>query len=176
MKYLSIKLINLFIIILLFLSVKVISQNSKPDANYFMEAIITSGSDASGNSGNVSYSIGQVFFTYIGQKSVYNLAQGIQHQELAEASIKPEDIEAIPQIFIFPNPTADFIHVNMKGFESENGNLTYALFDLQGRIVMQNKMERTETHINVSQLRTSIYILQVYVEKKVLKTFKIIKK
>ena len=102
MKYLSIKLINLFIIILLFLSVKVISQNSKPDANYFMEAIITSGSDASGNSGNVSYSIGQVFFTYIAQKSVYNLAQGIQHQELAEASIKPEDIEAIPQIFIFP--------------------------------------------------------------------------
>ena len=176
MKYLSIKSINLFIIILLFLSLKVSSQNSNPYTNYFMETIITSGSDAIGISGNVSYSIGQVFFTYVGQKSFYNLAQGIQHRELVEAAIKPDDIEVMPQIFIFPNPTVDFVNVSMKGFESEKGNLTYDLFDLQGRIIKQNKIERTETQINLSQLRTSIYILQIYVDKKVLKTFKIIKK
>lgn len=176
MKYLPIKTINLFIIILLFLSLRVSSQNSQSNTNNFMETIITSGSNAIGNSGNVSYSIGQVFFTYVGEQSVYNLAQGIQHQELVEASIKPEDTEVMPKIFIFPNPTMDFVNVNIKGFESEKGNLTYDLFDLQGRIIKQDKIERTETQINLSQLRTSIYILQIYVDKKVLKTFKIIKK
>ena len=141
-----------------------------------MDAIITSGSNATGSSGNVAYSIGQVFYTYVGVQSVYNLAQGIQHQESVEASIKPEDIEVMPQIFIFPNPTVDFVNINMKGFETEKGNLTFNLFDLQGRVIMQNKIKQSETQISLSQLRTSIYILQIYVDKKVLKTFKIIKK
>lgn len=176
MKYLPLKTIYLFSIILLFLSLTANSQNSKSNANDLMDVIITSGSNSTGTSGNVAYSIGQVFYTYVGAASVYNLAQGIQHQELVKSSIKPEDIEVMPQIFIFPNPTVDFVTIDMKGFEKEKGSLTFNLFDLQGRGIMQNKIEQTETQINLSQLRSSIYILQIYVDKKVLKTFKIIKK
>jgi hypothetical protein len=67
---------------MLLFSFKGISQNTQN----IMGTIITSGSDAVGSSGTVTYSIGQVFYTYIGQ-SVYNVAQGIQHEEVNLASV-----------------------------------------------------------------------------------------
>ncbi|WP_396186171.1 T9SS sorting signal type C domain-containing protein [Flavobacterium sp.] len=51
-----------------------------------MESINASGNNATDSSGSVSYSIGQVFYTYIGQ-SVYNVAQGIQHNEVNSPSV-----------------------------------------------------------------------------------------
>ena len=67
-------------------SFKVISQNTLGNTNYIMESINASGNNATDSSGSVSYSIGQVFYTYIGQ-SVYNVAQGIQHNEVNSPSV-----------------------------------------------------------------------------------------
>jgi hypothetical protein len=67
---------------MLLFSFKGISQNT----NNIMGTINATGSNATGSSGTVTYSIGQVFYTYIGQ-SVYNVAQGIQHEEVVLASV-----------------------------------------------------------------------------------------
>ena len=64
---------------MLLFSFKGISQNTTVSNNIIMETINASGADATGSSGTVTYSIGQVFYTYIGQ-TVYNVAQGIQHE------------------------------------------------------------------------------------------------
>ena len=170
------KLFNLLILILLFISYKGISQNKKASANDIMNTIITSGTDAIGTSGTVTYSIGQVFHTYIGVSSIYNVAQGIQHQELSETSDATDSTETTTEILVFPNPTADFVNVNMKGMELENKKRSYQLYDLQGRLLRQNKIDETDTQISLNQFSSSIYILQVFVDNKVLKTFKIIKK
>ena len=77
MNHLNLKIISLLVIIMLFFSFKGISQNTQTNTNNIMETINTSGANATGSSGTVTYSIGQVFYTYIGQ-SVYNVAQGIQ--------------------------------------------------------------------------------------------------
>lgn len=161
---------------MLFFSFKGISQNTQTNTNNIMETINTSGANATGSSGTVTYSIGQVFYTYIGQ-SVYNVAQGIQHEELEKTLTTPENnVEPKTEIFIFPNPTTDYVTINMEGLEVENGPRSYQLYDIQGRILKQNTINQSGTQINLTDLSSSIYILQVYLNNKVLKTFKILKK
>jgi hypothetical protein len=161
---------------MLFFSIKGISQTTQAIAYDTMETINASGDDATGSSGSVTYSIGQVFYTYIGQ-SAYNVAQGIQQGELSKTLDTPENsIEPKAEIVIFPNPTTDFVTINMEGLGFDNESRSYQLYDLQGRLLKQNTINQTETQINFNDLTTSIYILQVYVNNKVLKTFKILKK
>ena len=176
MKHINLKIINLLIIMMLFFSYEGISQNTQTNSNNIMGTINTSGTNAIGSSGTVTYSIGQVFYTYIGQ-SVYNVAQGIQHEELEKTLTTPENsIEPKTEIFIFPNPTTDFVTVNMEGLEFNNEQRSYQLYDMQGRLLKQSTINHSETQINLTDLSSSIYILQVYFNNKVLKTFKILKK
>jgi len=175
-KHLNLKNISLLIIVILFFSFKGIGQNTQVNTNNIMGTINTSGSNAAGTSGTVTYSIGQVFYTYIGQ-SVYNVAQGIQHEEVSQTLITPENsVEPKAEIYIFPNPTTDFVNINIKGLEFENEVPFYQLYDFQGRLIKQDTINQNETQISLNDLSSSIYILQVYVENKVLKTFKILKK
>lgn len=171
MKYINFKIINLLIILLLFFPFKGTSQN----ANDVMETIVTSGSNASGTSGTVTYSIGQVFYTYIGE-SIYTVAQGIQHQE-TEKNLETPEIEApATELFVFPNPTTDYVTLRVKVAELQNGERYYKLYDIQGKLLKQSSFDETETQISLSNLSTSIYILTVYIDNQVLKTFKIFKK
>lgn len=141
-----------------------------------MGTINASGNDATGTSGTVTYSIGQLFYTYIGL-SVYNVAQGIQHEESSKSLSTTENtVEPKIEIFIFPNPTTDFVTLNTEGLEYENEPQSYQLYDLQGRLLIQNTIKQTETQINLNNLNASVYVLRVYANNKVLKTFKILKK
>lgn len=162
---------------MLFFSYKGISQNTQTNSNNIMGTLNACGANAISSSGTVAYSIGQVFYTYIGQ-SVYNVAQGIQHEEIADETLAAPDnsVEPKTEIFIFPNPTTDYVTINMEGLEDENGPRSYQLYDIQGRILKQNTINQTETQINLTDLSSSIYLLQVYLNNKVLKTFKILKK
>lgn len=71
---------------MLLFSFEGIGQTTLVATNNIMGTINASGSNAIGSSGTVTYSIGQVFYTYIGE-SVYNVAQGIQHEEVNPASV-----------------------------------------------------------------------------------------
>ena len=176
MKQLKFKNTNLFIIIVLLFSLKGICQSTQLNSNNIMGTINASGNNASGSSGTVTYSIGQVFYTYIGV-SIYNVAQGIQHEELSQdLATKQNIVETKAEITIFPNPTTDYVNINLMGFDFENGPRSYQIFDYQGRLLKQNTITQAETQIDLNDLSASIYILQVYVNNKVFKTFKILKK
>lgn len=141
----------------------------------FMETIVASGNNATGSSGTVAYSIGQVFYTYIGSDAVYNVAQGIQHQEKDGNLGTPEVDKPTAEIFVFPNPTIDFVNISMTGLELESGHRSYKLYDIQGRLLKQNAINQTEAQVSFSYLSPSVYILVVYNDNKILKSFKIIK-
>ncbi|TRX22991.1 T9SS type A sorting domain-containing protein [Flavobacterium franklandianum] len=176
MKSLNLNITNLLVIMMLLFSFKGISQTTQANANDTMETFNASGDDATGSSGSVTYSIGQVFYTYIGE-SVYDVAQGIQQEELSQTLDTPENsVEPKAEIVIFPNPTTDFVTVNMEGIEFKSGLQSYQLYDLQGRLLKQNTIDQADTRIDLNDLSSSIYILQVYVDNKILKTFKILKK
>jgi hypothetical protein len=161
--------------LILFFSFQAIGQNNQVNNNNIMETINTSGNNATGSSGSISYSIGQVFYTYIGDQSVYNVAQGIQHQELIKSLNVVDTIESKAEVFVFPNPTADFVNVNLKGFDLVTGQQSYQLYNLQGRLIKQNAIDQIQSQVSLNNLPPSIYILRIYVNNKVLNTFKIIK-
>lgn len=160
---------------MLFFSLKGISQNAHANTNNIMETITTAGNNAKGISGTVNYTIGQIFYTYIGEP-VYNVAQGIQHQEINNESNSANNIDPNVDILIFPNPTTDFVNVNIIGVELVNEEQSYQLYDIQGRLLKQNTINQTETQISLNGLSPSMYILRVNVNNKVLRTFKILKK
>ena len=71
---------------MLLFSFKGICQNTLVSNNNIMETINASGSNATSSSGTVSYSIGQVYYTSIGETG-YNIDQGIQQVEKDIASV-----------------------------------------------------------------------------------------
>ena len=60
-------------------SIKVVGQNIQSDV--IMQSLNTTGNEATGSSGTVAYSIGQVFYTYI-EDSIYTVGQGVQQGEV----------------------------------------------------------------------------------------------
>lgn len=152
-----------------------IGNSQSSQAKDIMQAIITSGSNATGSSGTVAYSIGQVFYTYNGVGSVYNVAQGVQQFGKDEVLDVPDIDKPTTQIFVSPNPTIDFVTISMSGLELESAQRSYKLYDIQGRLLRQNKIDQIETQVSLNNLSSSIYILVVYVDNKIFKTFKIVK-
>jgi hypothetical protein len=163
-------------VIMLFFSLNCISQNTQESTNTIMGTLNASGNNASGSSGSVTYSIGQVFYTYIGA-SVYNVAQGVQQQESSQSLTVPEPIETPSvEVLIYPNPTTDYVNINMTGYEFGSQQGSFKLYDYQGRLLKQNAINQAETQVDLNDLSSSIYILQVFADNQVLKTFKIVKK
>lgn len=169
------KNIKLVIIMILLFSFKGITQTIQPIVNDTMETLVTSGEDSIGASGSVTYSIGQVFYTDM-TESFYKVSQGIQQGELNN-TLTTEDntIEPKTEILIFPNPTIDYVTINITGYQSQNMQYFYRLYDLQGRLLKQDTANQNETQINVNDLHAAIYLLQLYSDNKILKTFKIVK-
>lgn len=173
LKNLKLKPTYLIAILLSLISIDSFSQSNTASAA--MGTIVSSGVDSSGDYGSVSYSIGQVFYTYIGTK-VYNVAQGIQHQDTSLTLDLPEVVDAIEtKIAVFPNPTTDYVTVNLGSVDALNNKVYYQVYDLQGRMMTQNKIDQLETQINLSYLSSSTYLLRVFTENKIIKVFKIIK-
>lgn len=152
-----------------------LTKGSSQTTNDVMQTIITAGNDITGNSGTVSYSIGQVFYTYFGNGTVFNVAQGVQHAEIETLGLPGVEVDKT-DISVYPNPTSDFVNISMVGTEFENEKLFYKLYDIQGRLLRQHSINQPETQVNLNNLTNSIYILVVYVDNKVLKSFKILKK
>lgn len=135
-------------------------------------AILTTGTTASGAAGSVSYSVGQVAYSQKGAN--LEVMEGVQHAY--EITILEVDNESIieKKILLYPNPVSDFLNVDF-GKESFH-NSTYVLFDAQGNLIKTGNFSQKKTALNMAGLPTSVYIIQIFQDKKNIKTFKIIKK
>jgi hypothetical protein len=162
-------------LITLLFSLEIFGQNSN-----LMHTVNASGNEITSNSTAVSYSIGQVFFSY-NAVNEYHVAEGI-HQGNMEENGSNEDIDVPDDLtgidvtaLIYPNPTKDFIMLNTQGFNLNTGLNSYQLYNYQGKLLNNSIIENTNTKINLSTLSSSVYILKVFANEKLLKTFKILK-
>ncbi len=138
------------------------------------ESINASGSNATGSGGSVSYSVGQVVYTSItGPNGV--VAQGVQQPYEISVVTRGEVVNGINLcVSAYPNPTVDNLTLSIHDFELSN--LLYQLYDLEGKLLQNEKITGNLTSIAMSNLVPASYILKVIQGNKVVKTFKIIKK
>jgi hypothetical protein len=136
------------------------------------ESVNSSGGNASGSAGTVSYSIGQVVYT-TNTSSSGSSAQGVQHAyEIFTVGI-PETVVNF-SILAFPNPTVDQITLQLSELIQEP--LSYQLFDMQGRMLTQSTITEQQTVIDMKSLAKASYFIHVVTqENKKVQSFKIVK-
>ena len=163
------------------------------------ETLLTAGGDASGSGGSASYSIGQVTYHY-NTGSSGSEAQGVQQPyeisevqviknanilkidnsypiEFSSSAIASDDNEKSINLKFtaYPNPTSDLLTLTIDFIETGDLNLSYQLFDLNGKLIESKKIENNSTGIDMYNLVPASYILSVIKGNKSVKTFKIIK-
>ena len=136
------------------------------------EATVSSGGNASGAGGSVSYSVGQVVYT-TNTGTTASVAQGVQQPYEISSNGIIEIVGTNIQFVAYPNPTMDNITLLMEN--TMGGSYSYSLIDLNGKALSHAIINDRETKIDLSKLADATYFLTIMNEKKELKTFKIIK-
>lgn len=137
------------------------------------EAIPASGSIASGSGGSVSYTIGQVFFN-TGTGINGSVAEGVQQPYEILVMVGIEEADGINLICrAFPNPVTDHLILEVEFLDY--GKYFFKLYDMLGRLLVTQNLTDIRTTIPMQNLPPATYFLNVTVNQKVVKTFKIIK-
>lgn len=137
------------------------------------ETVAAAGGNFSGSKGSVSYTIGQVAFTTVSSTN-NSIIQGIQQPfEIFVVTAIENTSDITLKWIVYPNPTRNSVKLSIGAGDFDK--MHYRLFDINGSIILDNKIESEETEIIMSNLIPSIYLLRVIRNEKELKTFKIIK-
>ena len=137
------------------------------------EAIITTGGNAIGSGGSVSYTVGQIVYTTnIGTNGA--VAQGVQQPYEISVVIGIVEAQEISLICsVFPNPTKDFLTLKIENYNKDN--LSYQLFDINGKHLEYKEVKESETIIKMKNFVSATYFLKITQGNKIIKTFRIIK-
>jgi hypothetical protein len=140
---------------------------------YSQETITTSGGEATGSGGTSSYSVGQIVYTtHTGASG--SISQGVQ-QSVELFTLSNPDLTTVNLTAVtYPNPTSNYVVLAIS--DANLSNLSYILYDLQGRIVTKGLTTQANTQIDMHGLANGTYVLKVNQNSQELKTFKIIKK
>lgn len=161
------KKIYLFIIIccLTIFYNKILAQNG----------IVVTGINTSASNGQVSYSVGQVNYTTT-KTNNGTISTGVQQAfeifitlGMDENGIKLSS----PNVQAYPNPTNNFLTLSIENYKPEN--ISFEVFDMQGKIVLAKTADGKNTSISLSNLTNGTYFIKVIHANTPIKTFKIIK-
>jgi hypothetical protein len=135
--------------------------------------IPASGGNASGSEGSFSYTIGQVvYITNSGSDG--SVAHGVQQPYEISVISGIEDALGISlELSVYPNPVTDRLMLKINDYQTIK--LKYQLYDINGSILQENKVDGQNTSIEMGKYVSAIYLLKVTDNKKVIKTFRIIK-
>ncbi len=130
-----------------------------------------SGGSVSNATGSISYSIGQVAYQSTSNTSG-SVSQGVQ-QAYEISTLSLEENKFNFTLTAFPNPTSENLNLRVGNFNQEK--LNYKLMDAQGKTIEQGAIISQETTLDLQQLPTATYFVEVHNEVKKVQTFKIIK-
>ena len=132
------------------------------------DVVSTQGDSYSNASAKIDFTIGEVVIN-TGTDGTNDLTQGFHQTNWNFLGV--EDFAPNYEAIIFPNPTLDVLNIRTSKFE----NVTYTLYDAQGKLVMHDILSAEQTPIQVSQLAPGSYSLTLNNETQNLKTFKLVK-
>jgi hypothetical protein len=136
------------------------------------ESVNSTGGNATGSGGTVSYSIGQLVYT-TNTANEGSVAQGVQQAyEIIPVGINQNEPKI--SLSVFPNPVADNLILQVSDFE--HSKLNFQLCDMQGKQLSKGQIIAKQTQINTAGLSSATYFITVSKqENQKIQTFKIIK-
>ncbi len=134
----------------------------------------TSGGNATGNGGTVSYTVGQVVYN---THSATNgsVSEGVQQAYEISVILGIDEPEISLNISAFPNPATDFLILKIVDDAFHEMEYSLTLYNIYGQVIMKQLIIANETKIELAALRDATYFLNVKSGILDVKTFKIIK-
>ena len=138
------------------------------------EAVTTSGDEAIGSGGSVSYTVGQVAYTSI-KNANNSINQGVQQPyEISVISGVKTGNGIRLEASAYPNPTTDFLKLHIKDYFKYK--LSCYLYDDQGKLIRTKEVTEQLTTIPFQNLVPAIYLIKIAGSGTEIQTFKIIKR
>ena len=139
-------------------------------------AIVAAGGEAIGSGGFASYSVGQVAYITLAGPD-YTVVMGVQQPVLIATSIG-EEVAGIPlNIMAYPNPTSNYVTLNIENYNNEN--LRYQLYNIIGEVIDDQVIVQSNTIVPMQNLSSAMYFLKIIKiggdDTAPVKVFKIIK-
>lgn len=150
---------------LLFLSVVIASAQSD---------FVPVGGTATGASGSVTYTVGQIAVQGAGNgdKSVL---EGVQ-QPYEIQTVGVDDYPGITlDAVVYPNPTRNYVQLRISNFDIPEQGLAAQLYDANGKLLEIYTVSDLLTQFDLSNYPTATYQLRVMDGKRVMKTFRVVK-
>jgi len=134
------------------------------------QTITTTGGEATGTGGTASYTVGQVvYITNTGTNG--SVAQGVQQPYEISTTVGINETSINLELSVYPNPTTNYLTLKTE----DNSELSYQLYDIQGKIIENKKVNSNSTNISLEKQPMATYFLKVTKNNQIIKTFKIIK-
>lgn len=136
-------------------------------------AVMTTGANATGGNGTVSYSVGQAAYFVKGTNR--EVSEGVQQvYEITTLATHEISNSTEEGILLYPNPFKDFVYLDFTTNKFKGSE--YQLFDAAGKLIKKNNITESKSELNFSSLPSAMYIIRINQEGRNIKTFKIIKK
>jgi len=134
------------------------------------ESPVSTGGNASGSGGSVSYSVGQVMYlTKVGVNG--SVSDGVQQPFEISTIVGINETSINLTLSVYPNPTTQFLHLTLAEFSG----VSYQLFSLDGQQIELSEVNQYDTIIKMGNLPSAAYVLHVMKNNQLVKTYKIIK-
>jgi hypothetical protein len=122
------------------------------------QAVIAStGNSISSNTGNLSYTVGQIDYQFTSSTGIGNLSAGVQQVFNSLPFTYTANIDKTTTISVWPNPVIDklFVKINSRAFSG----FSYKVIDMNGRLIENNKTYQNSIKIDTHHYTAGIYLL-----------------
>jgi hypothetical protein len=128
-------------------------------AQHLSPSVIGSaGTSFSNSTANTDLTVGELSTETYSSNII--LTQGF-HQGIIKVASAVIEIEEV--IKVYPNPTTSLLNIELE----KNGNLDLVLIDINGKIVLQDKMKNEQTkQLDLSHIRQGNYFLHIIKDNK----------
>ncbi len=136
------------------------------------QGAVSSGGNGTGTGGSFSFSIGLVDYINASSGNAV-ITQGNQQPfELYTNSVKR--LESNFKINTYPNPSSGLITLEIGNYE--NQQLSFEVFDIQGKKLFEEKITANKTEINIQDCTSGMYLMNIKNENnQIIQTIKVIK-
>ncbi|MFM1841201.1 MAG: hypothetical protein RIR47_1250 [Bacteroidota bacterium] len=130
-------------------------------------SVFSSGKDIENQNGSLSFTIGATFFV--------SRNQGLLTTEGIQQSYTINEIASklILRVALFPNPTSNLVYFKVENLNYKN--LSYRLYDINGRLITSGKILNDQTVLSLQNFPSNIFIVKVFRGELEEQSFKIFK-